>query len=80
VLATTAVLATIAGGSSSGWRGALLAQPAAWSMPAAFAVMVAGSLLTRRSVPASTGRVLARLHAPETLGLETAQVPAPAPR
>jgi Na+(H+)/acetate symporter ActP len=70
VLATTAVLATIAGGSSTGWRGALLAQPAAWSMPAAFAVMVAGSLLTRRSVPPSTGRVLARLHAPEALGLE----------
>jgi len=80
VLAATAVLVTIAGGSSGGWRGALLAQPAAWSMPAAFTVMVVGSLLTRRSVPASTGRVLARLHAPETLGLETPQVPAPAPR
>jgi Na+(H+)/acetate symporter ActP len=80
VLATTAVLATIAGGSSAGWRGALLAQPAAWSMPAAFAVMVLVSLVTRRSVPPSTGRVLARLHAPETLGLETSQVPAAAPR
>ena len=70
LLAATAVLATIAGGSSGGWRGALLAQPAAWSMPTAFAVMVAVSLLTRRSVPPSAGRVLARLHAPETLGLE----------
>jgi Na+(H+)/acetate symporter ActP len=79
VLATTAVLATIVGGASTGWRGALLAQPAAWSMPAAFAVMVLASLLTRRSVPPSTGRVLARLHAPETLGLGTTQVPA-APR
>jgi Na+(H+)/acetate symporter ActP len=79
VLAATAVLATIAGGSSTGWRGALLAQPAAWSMPAAFAVMVVGSLLTRGSVPPSAGRVLARLHAPETLGLESAQAPAPAP-
>ena len=39
----------------AGWRGALLAQPAAWSMPLAFAVMVVGSLLTRRSVPASDG-------------------------
>jgi hypothetical protein len=39
--------------------------------------MVAGSLLTRRSVPPSTGRVLARLHAPEALGLET-QPAAPA--
>jgi cation/acetate symporter len=39
-------------------------------VPAAFVVMVAGSLLTRSSVPAPTGRVLARLHAPETLGLD----------
>jgi Na+(H+)/acetate symporter ActP len=77
-LAATAVLATIVGGPSSGWGGALLAQPAAWSVPTAFAVMVVVSLLTRRSVPPSAGRVLARLHAPETLGLETA--PAVAPR
>src|SRR5206468_277641 len=65
-------LTTIAGGGSQGWRGALLAQPAAWSMPVGFAVMVAVSLLTRRSVPPSAGRVLARLHAPEALGLEHA--------
>jgi Na+(H+)/acetate symporter ActP len=69
VLAIAAVLATIVGGSSGGWSGALLAQPAAWTMPAAFAVMVAASLLTRSWVPRSAGRVLARLHAPETLGL-----------
>jgi Na+(H+)/acetate symporter ActP len=69
-LATVAVLATIMGGSSTGLAGALLAQPAAWTVPAAFVVMVAGSLLTRSSVPAAAGRVLARLHAPETLGLD----------
>jgi Na+(H+)/acetate symporter ActP len=79
-LATTAAFATIAGGSSTGWSGALLAQPAAWTMPTAFAVMVAVSLLTRRSVPPSAGRVLARLHAPEALGLETQPAPAPATR
>jgi Na+(H+)/acetate symporter ActP len=76
LLATTAVLTTIAGGSTGGWSGALLAQPAAWSMPTAFAVMVVVSLLTRRSVPPSTGRVLARLHAPEALGLEPQPAPA----
>jgi Na+(H+)/acetate symporter ActP len=79
-LATSAAFATIAGGSSTGWSGALLAQPAAWTMPTAFAVMVAVSLLTRRSVPPSAGRVLARLHAPEALGLETQPAPAPATR
>ena len=67
--AAAAVLVTIAGGSTSGLGGALLAQPAAWSMPLAFTVMVVGSLLTRGSVPASAGRIMARLHAPETLGL-----------
>jgi Na+(H+)/acetate symporter ActP len=77
-LAAAAALSTIAGGGSAGWRGALLAQPAAWSMPVAFAVTIVVSLLTRRSVPASAGRVLARLHAPETLGLEAP--PAPVPR
>jgi Na+(H+)/acetate symporter ActP len=74
-LAAAAALSTILGGGSQGWRGALLAQPAAWSMPVGFAVMVAVSLLTRRSVPASAGRVLARLHAPEALGLEHATRP-----
>jgi Na+(H+)/acetate symporter ActP len=69
VLATVAVLATIVGGPARGPAGALLAQPAAWTMPAAFGVMVIASLLTRSSVPSSAGRVLARLHAPETLGL-----------
>jgi Na+(H+)/acetate symporter ActP len=69
VLATVAVLATIVGGPARGLAGALLAQPAAWTMPAAFGVMVIASLLTRSSVPSSAGRVLARLHAPETLGL-----------
>jgi cation/acetate symporter len=69
-LATVAVLTTIIGGSSGGLTGALLAQPAAWTVPAAFVVMVAVSLLTRSSVPVPAGRVLARLHAPETLGLD----------
>jgi Na+(H+)/acetate symporter ActP len=70
------VLVTIAGGSASGLRGALLAQPAAWSMPLAFLVMVVGSLLTRGSAPVTAGRIMARLHAPETLGLADAEPPA----
>jgi len=73
--AAAAVLVTIAGGSTSGLGGALLAQPAAWSMPLAFLVMVVGSLLTRGSVPATAGRIMARLHAPETLGLTETEPP-----
>ena len=36
---------------------------------AAFAVMVAVSVLTRASVPADVGRTMLRLHAPESIGL-----------
>ncbi|WP_088287174.1 cation acetate symporter [Kineosporia sp. A_224] len=57
-------------GSSPGLLGALLAQPAAWTVPTAFAVMVGVSLLTRRTVPKSVGRTMVRLHTPERLVLD----------
>ncbi len=60
-----AVLWTLAGGSTGGWSGTLLAQPAAWSVPLAFGTMVAVSLATRTQVPAHTHRLLVRLHTPE---------------
>jgi Na+(H+)/acetate symporter ActP len=74
-LATTAVLITLASGSSSGLVGALLGQPAAWSVPTAFAVMVVVSLVTRASVPPGAGQALVRLHAPEGLGLRAGPTP-----
>ncbi|HZC25513.1 MAG TPA: cation acetate symporter, partial [Actinopolymorphaceae bacterium] len=46
-LAGGAVVATLMA-DHAGWVGALLAQPAAWTVPVAFAVMVVGSLLTKR--------------------------------
>jgi Na+(H+)/acetate symporter ActP len=52
-----------------GWPGALLAQPGAWTVPTAFAVMVVGSLLTRRRCPADVGRTMLLLHAPDGLDL-----------
>ncbi|MFZ0160772.1 MAG: cation acetate symporter [Kineosporiaceae bacterium] len=70
-LATGATLITFAGGTSSALVDALLAQPAAWSVPTAFLVMVVVSLATRRTVPSDAARVLVRLHAPESLGLHT---------
>ncbi|MGD9958552.1 cation acetate symporter [Nocardioides sp.] len=55
--------------STSGWVGALLSQPAAWSVPLAFATMIGGSLLTRRRVPAHVRRFMVRLHTPEAVDL-----------
>ncbi|WP_205473195.1 cation acetate symporter [Nocardioides sp. SYSU D00038] len=66
----TAVVWTLADGGGSGWGAALLTQPAAWSVPLAFAAMVLGSLATPQRVPAHTGRFLVRLHAPEALPLQ----------
>jgi Na+(H+)/acetate symporter ActP len=68
-LAGSAVLTTIVGGSRNGLVGALLAQPAAWSVPAAFAVMILVSLRTGRTMPSSAGRLMVQLHAPERLRL-----------
>ena len=47
----------------------VVGQPAAWTVPLAFAVMVAGSLLTGRRVPGDIGATMLRLHAPESLRL-----------
>ena len=71
-LAMTAVLATVAGGVHRGWAGALLAQPAAWTMPIAFLVAVLVSLATPSRIPKGTARTMVRLHTPEDLVLDRA--------
>lgn len=43
----------------------MLRQPAAWSVPLAFVVMIAVSRATARSVPANADRIMARLHVPD---------------
>ena len=70
VLATAAVLITIIGGVARGWQGALLEQPAAWAVPLSFTVMIGVSVLTGHRVPTDVGRVMVRLHAPESLVAE----------
>jgi Na+(H+)/acetate symporter ActP len=67
--ASAAILATMAGVAPGGWLGSLLGQPAAWSVPLAFAVMVAVSRWTPASVPDDVGRTMVTLHTPERLGL-----------
>ncbi len=68
-LATAAVSATVAGLDRDGWTGALLAQPAAWTVPIAFAVMVIVSLRTPHRAAPGVARTMVRLHAPESVDL-----------
>ena len=68
-LSAVAVLTTLGGWVQGGWPEVLLAQPAAWTVPLSFAVMIGASLATRGRVPADVGRTMLRLHAPEVLGL-----------
>lgn len=69
-LACGAVLLTLVGGPHTGLAGALLAQPAAWSVPVAFVVMIVVSLLTPGRIPRGVARIMVRLHTPETLDLD----------
>ncbi|WGW11067.1 cation acetate symporter [Saxibacter everestensis] len=65
VLAGAAAAFTLAFGNPGGWTGALLAQPAAWSMPLSFIVMITVSLLTPASKPRHADPIVYGLHAPE---------------
>jgi cation/acetate symporter len=71
-LAMSAVLTTVIGGLHGGWAGALLAQPAAWTVPVAFVVTVVVSLATPSRIPRGTARTMVRLHTPENLVLDRA--------
>ena len=59
----------------SSWVGALLVQPAAWTMPLAFAVMVLVSLRTQHRLPRGVSRTMVRLHTPEALDLDRTPPP-----
>ncbi len=69
VLSATAVLTTLTGTVTTGWPAALLAAPAAWTVPLTFAVMIGTSAATRHTAPRDVDRTMLRLHAPEALGL-----------
>jgi len=74
VLALTATTTTVFGGvatAGQGWRSALLAQPAAWTVPIAFAVAILVSLATPSRIPAGTARTMVRLHAPEEMSVDS---------
>ncbi|TQN38181.1 Na+(H+)/acetate symporter ActP [Blastococcus colisei] len=73
--AGAAVLATLLGVAPDGWPGALLGQPAAWTVPLAFLAMVAVSLATPRRVPPHAARTMVRLHTPEAVQLDRGTAP-----
>ena len=62
-----AIAATMLGAAARGWGAALLGQPAVWTVPLAFGVMIATSLLTRRAIPPHVDHVMLRMHLPEAL-------------
>ena len=53
-----------------GWVGLLLEQPAAWSVPVGFALMIGVSMATRSDIPANVARTMVRLHTPERLDVD----------
>ena len=68
-LASAAIAITMFAHPGPGWAEALLGQPAAWTVPAAFLTMVVVSRLTARRLPAEVGAKMVAMHTPETLGL-----------
>jgi Na+(H+)/acetate symporter ActP len=70
-----AVLVTLLGAAPAGWPGALLSQPAAWTVPLAFLTMVVVSLATPHRVPRHAARTMVRLHTPEAVQLDRGTLP-----
>jgi cation/acetate symporter len=74
-LSGIAVIDTLMRNTHSGWTAALLAHPAAWTVPAAFVTMVVVSLLTPRRLPVNLSRTMVRLHTPEAVQLDRGPQP-----
>jgi cation/acetate symporter len=66
----TAVMVTIVDSDRAGWAGALLGQPAAWTVPLGFVVMIGVSLATPHRMAPGVIRTMVRLHTPEQLDLD----------
>ena len=62
-----AIVATMLGAATHGWGAALLGQPAVWTVPLAFSVMIVTSLLTQQAIPPQVEHMMLRMHLPEGL-------------
>ncbi|MBO0871740.1 MAG: cation acetate symporter, partial [Micromonosporaceae bacterium] len=67
--AVVSVVISLAGPALTGWPAILIGEPAAWTVPLAFTVMVGVSVATRRRVPVNVATTMLRLHAPDSLRL-----------
>src|SRR5690606_34447222 len=67
VLATGSLVLSVALGAGTGWPAALLAHPAAWTVPVAVLTAVGESLATPHRIPRTATRTLVRLHTPEEI-------------
>jgi len=70
ILCGYAVIDRLVVGRDTGWVAGLIAQPAAWTVPASALTMVVVSRLTRHRLPAHVGRFMVRLHTPEAVQLD----------
>ena len=69
------VVITLLDATPPGWLGSISSQPAAVTVPLAFVVMVAVSLLTPTRVPQHVSRTMVRLHTPEAVELDRGPYP-----
>jgi cation/acetate symporter len=70
IASCVSVMVTIADSDRAGWAGALVSQPAAWTVPLGFVVMIAVSLATPHRMAPGVIRTMVRLHTPEQLELD----------
>ena len=75
LLSGMAVVDTLLQHVHTGWAGALLAHPAAWTVPTAFLTMVVVSLATPRRLPVHLSQTMVRLHTPEAVTLDRGPYP-----
>ncbi|NLE81537.1 MAG: cation acetate symporter [Rhodococcus sp.] len=73
--ATVAVLGGFTDDVWGGWPAAVVAYPAAVSVPLSFIVMIMVSKATTHRIPADIGRIFTRMHAPERLGMGADRAP-----
>ena len=74
-LSVAAVAATLVERQPAGWLGAVVAQPAAVTVPAAFVTMALVSLATGGRTPRHVAQTMVRLHTPETVALDRGPYP-----
>ncbi|MFN8195475.1 MAG: cation acetate symporter [Nocardioidaceae bacterium] len=70
MLSGAAVVRTFLSSGGESWASALLSQPAAWTVPAAFLTMVVVSRLTPHRRAPHVATFMVRLHTPESVGVD----------